>query len=101
MLLPGPCNLLSSGYFHCVAGLAQGGIMLWGNNPQVSLAIIFKSTSAPVVCGPLSNPNLQVLRLEAQQRKKERQAARKAEEKRLEEEEVDTTIIICLTYSPG
>merc|ERR1719397_227506 len=64
VLLPGPCNLLSSGYFHCVAGLAQGGIMLWGNNPQV-------------------------LRLEAQQRKKERQAARKAEEKRLEEEEVE------------
>ena len=36
------------------------------------------------------NFNIQVLRLEAQQRKKERQAARKAEEKRLEEEEVNT-----------
>ena len=34
--LPGPCNLLSSGYFHCVAGLAQGIVMLWGNNPQVT-----------------------------------------------------------------
>ena len=52
----------------------------------------------PIVCDPFSNHDLQVLRLEAQQRKKERQAARKAEEKRLEEEEVDTTITI--VYSP-
>ena len=62
--LPGPCSLLSSGYFHCIAGLAAGGLIVWGSNPQV-------------------------LRLEAQQRKKERQAARKAEERRQEEEEVE------------
>ena len=62
--LPGPCSLLSSGYFHCIAGLAAGGLVVWGSNPQV-------------------------LRLEAQQRKKERQAARKAEERRQEEEEVE------------
>ena len=62
--LPGPCSLLSSGYFHCIAGLAAGGLVVWGSN-------------------------LQVLRLEAQRRKKERQAARKAEERRQEEEEVE------------
>jgi hypothetical protein len=62
--LPGPCLTLASGYFHCVAGLATGSLMVWGSNPQV-------------------------LRLEAQQRKKERQAARKAEERRQEEQEVE------------
>ena len=106
VVLPGPCNLLSSGYFHCVAGLTQGGIMLWGNNPQVFVDTTI--AKVPIACvsvtqchrvsrESISIHNRKVLRLEAQQRKKERQAARKAEEKRLEEEEVGASIIIFLT----
>ena len=35
VLLPGQCSLLSSGYFHCVAGTEAGGLHVWGSNPQV------------------------------------------------------------------
>ena len=62
--LGAPCRLLASGYFHCVALVEGGSLLVWGSNPQV-------------------------LRLEAQQRKKERQAAWKAEAARQEEVAVE------------